>query len=131
VYPVGAERPNFLDPALTHFDINPETDFEHGSLGFAAELPEATELRIVISNHEAGHDAHAGWGYIDSSVLIWDVSLYDWDTGVQEFRANQPGLANIDFVLQGNGSATVEYFEYGSTLPTRTKEVTWTHISPE
>jgi len=25
----------------------------------------------------------------------------------------------------GNGSATIEYFEYGSTEPTRTKQVTW------
>jgi hypothetical protein len=120
-YPIGGQRPNVLDPGLTRFDFNADST----QLDFAADVPDATELKIRMTNHTAA-DTASIWFYSGTSGVMWNVSQYDFNNGVQEFKAMRPGMDTLDsFMFGGTGSATVDYFEYGSATPTRTKEITW------
>jgi hypothetical protein len=126
VYPIGREGPNLLDPGMTRFDYTPVMD----RMGFSVELPDATEVMIRITNHTTGGDlgrADSIWYYSgNSSTQEWTVTPYDFQRGVQEFSASRAGLVALQgFGFMGAGSATVEYFEYGSESPTRVKEISW------
>jgi cysteine-rich repeat protein len=124
-YPIGMSRPNLLDPGMARFDF----DAKFPALGFAVVLPEVSNVKIRITNH-ASNDAQTPtsiWYYgVNSTLLDWTVSNYDFDTGVQEFTSKHSGPGDLEsFGFMGSGSATLEYFENGGSTPARTKEITW------
>jgi hypothetical protein len=115
-YPSTAARPNVLAPSVTDYVMT--TDVM--DLAFAAEVPDSTALKIRITG-----DGSAIWGYMPN-VSQWRVSGLDDQSWSQEFTAATTGSLDLGgFMFTGSGSATVDYFEYGSATPTRTKQITW------
>ena len=52
-YPIGREGPNMLDPGMAVFDYGPGMD----RLGFVVNLPDATDVKVRITNHTAAGDS--------------------------------------------------------------------------
>lgn len=139
-YPNDGVRINVLTPGLTSFRSNAGDDF-----GFVADLPDASEVMIRMTNttprKTISHPEHgtielprAVWGYAGGGAQGWIVSLYDDATGVQEFRASNEGIVDLEhFAFTDSGSAVIEYFEYGSEKPTETltKTITWSTTSQQ
>lgn len=124
-YPI-IDLPNVLDPGLTRFVFNPQRP----GLRFVADMPAGVELEIRMTNHSVTTREIGTtniWTFNGNHQPIgWAVSNYDFDTGVQTFRATQPGLIEMEyFSFHGAGTATLEYFEGGSSTPTRVKEIAW------
>jgi hypothetical protein len=115
-YPSTAARPNVLAPSVTEYVMTSDVM----DLAFAAEVPDSTALKIRITG-----DGSAIWGYMPN-VSQWRVGGLDDQSWSQEFTAATTGSLDLGgFGFMGNGSATIDYFEYGSATPTRTKQITW------
>jgi hypothetical protein len=91
-------------------------------LSLAADLPEGTSLRIVLSG--------GLWWYrvMPNGPENWDISIYDYVGQLQEFKATSPGErsdVNINFdVPRGSSSKfKIDYYENTSESPTRTREI--------
>jgi len=125
VYPIGKQRPNLLDPGMARFDYSPSFP----ALGFAADLPDTTVVKIRITNHSSNDPMNPSsiwWFGANSISLDWSITPYDWEKGVQEFTSKHAGHGDLEsFGFMGSGSAKVEYFETGSDTAVRTKEITW------
>jgi hypothetical protein len=115
-YPTTAGRPNVLAPSVTDYVMS--TDVM--DLAFAAEVPDSTALKIRITG-----DGSAIWGYMPN-VSQWRVTGLDDQSWSQDFTAATTGSLDLGgFEFMGSGTAKIDYFEYGSTTPTRTKQITW------
>ncbi len=141
-YPSEGDLPNVLDPEVTeYFYPGGETTFEYP---FVAELPNRTNLRIRMSLLD-------DWDYLDyfpydydeeeepelwevgsweipsiANHQGWEVSNFDFEEGIQTFQSTDFGEIQVEgFRFRGKGRAVVEYFEYGSEEPTRTKTIDW------
>lgn len=117
-YPSDKDRLNVLALDTTNYPMPSGRD---AMLGFVAEVPDSTELKVRLSsNLESGI-----WGYV-ASPSHWRVSTFDNEQRVQEFTAVTTGKIDLGgFQFMGSGTGKLEYFEYGSSTPTRTKEITW------
>ncbi len=124
-YPI-VDYANVLDPGLTRFTFDPARP----GLRFVVDLPEAMGLEVRITNHSSvTRDLSTTniWSFLANHPPVgWTVTPYDFDTGVQVFRATQAGRIEIEgFAFDGAGTATVEYFEDGASAPSRVKEIEW------
>lgn len=92
------------------------------SYSMSAALPEGTSLKVII---KGGH-----WYYtIVPAPVNWTVSIYNESAKIQEFRVTESGKDtdlhfSPDYGTYGNSdSILIEYYENGSTEPTKTKLV--------
>lgn len=102
--------------------LETDTFYITQKLSMAAELPEGTSLRIVLSG--------GMWGYRVSpgGPKNWDITIYDFGMQIQEFRATMPGdssdLRIMFEVPQGlSGKFRIDYYENGSESPTRIRDI--------
>jgi hypothetical protein len=117
-YASDGTRPNVLDKEMRAYQSG-QSDI---GLGFRAVLPPSTQLTIRITQTGSND---MPWAYAGGQGLDWAVTLWD-GTGVQEFTALRDGAVDLQlFLFHGTGSATLDYFEYGSETPTFSKDVTW------
>ncbi len=94
-------------------------------LGLAADLPEGTSLMVKLSG--------GIWFMSVSSITNWIYSGYNSITRSQEFTATAPGGSselhiiipweNVDSNNTDDHKILIEYFENGSSSPTRSKEI--------
>ena len=122
--PELGELPNVLDPEVTEF--SPLTGpGSYGEFPFIANLPRRTALSVRLTL-EGEVDGGGVWVITTSGNQGWEVSAFDRSAGTQTFRATETGQNQMThFGFHGTGRALVEYFEYGSTEPTRTKTIEW------
>jgi hypothetical protein len=66
-----------------------------------------------------------GAPWLISDASGWLSSRFDAASGRQDFLARSSGRDEIRFLFQQGGAAKVEYFECGSSAPTRTKVISW------
>ena len=140
-YPSSEEQPNILDPELTqYYSQSWMTGAAPPDYRFVAELPNRTELSIRITLLEDYRDLEetgeeeeeadsARWYLPISGRYGWEVEQVDAQAEVQNFTATDTGEIRIEgFHFTGEGRALMEYFEYGSEEPTRTKMFEWEPI---
>jgi hypothetical protein len=100
-----------------------DTVFNGRDFSLAAELPEGTSLKLILSLLE-GDTLGAIWMYYPSSSINWAVTIFDWATRSQEFTSIESGKncdLNMLFEESYNGKYLLEYYEMGYPNPTRTK----------
>jgi hypothetical protein len=68
-----------------------------------------------------------GWGSSDSN---WLTTTFDFTTGEQTFKTRNPYTSEARMVFLGTGKARIDYFECGSSTPTRTKTIAWGPAQP-
>lgn len=88
----------------------------------SADLPERAKLKIKIKG--------GFWYYqvAPKGPINWSVDTYNYGSKSQVFTVIEPNTRNdLSFSFAQPGQPiTIEYYEYGSTTPTRTKKVTIT-----
>jgi hypothetical protein len=87
-----------------------------------AELPEETSLKIIMKN-KSGTNSPAVWYYNMVNQGLWNISNYI--SGSQEFHAATPGTYDMQLYFVFSGSADIEFYENGSTEPTRVETISW------
>jgi hypothetical protein len=81
-----------------------------------AELPEGTSLKIMLKG--------GMWGYVGlPAPENWSVSEYDQTTLSQVFTVTRSGIQNDLKINIEAGETTIEYYENGTTVPTRVKQL--------
>jgi hypothetical protein len=130
----GTEEPQIIYPASGDFGSNILTTEEitiisSGDGGSSvhyysmrAELPEETSLKIIMKN-KSGTNSPAVWYYNMVNQGLWNISNYI--SGSQEFHAATPGTYDMQLYFVFSGSADIEFYENGSTEPTRVKTISW------
>ena len=105
------------------------SQFPANNYDFAAKLATGASLQIRLTNSPPYRNADGNpypasvW---EVSGVEWRFTTYDYDTGIQLFEAADSGRSiEMQFGFRGNGSALVEYFECGSSVPTGTKILYW------
>jgi hypothetical protein len=99
------------------------TTFSAGRYSISAFIPEGTSLKIVF-----GPVTGYGWSVLAERNPIsgWELNNYGHP---KEFILNAVGHSKIveDFVLvlENSCSYWIDYYEYGSTTPTKRKIITW------
>jgi hypothetical protein len=99
------------------------TTYSAGRYSIAAFIPEGTSLKIVF-----GPVTGYGWSVLAERNPIsgWELNNYGHP---KEFILNAVGHSKIveDFVLvlENSCSYWIDYYEYGSTTPTKRKIITW------
>jgi hypothetical protein len=85
----------------------------------AAFVPQGAALRLRITNQSGGLGP------------FFEVGSNDWrmkgtpDVG-QDYEPKETGrLIEVNMLFNGAGTGRLEYFECGSTLPTRSKIYSW------
>ncbi len=113
-YPVnGLYGPNILDLNKASYT---GTDFS-----LAATLPKGTTLKIRITALDGGI-----WGYALGSETNWSITTFDSGTNSQDFTAISSGTScDLHMVNFNTGSYQIDYFEKGSSNPTRSKTITF------
>jgi hypothetical protein len=125
IYPtianLGKDRLNLLAFENLSFKTI-ENDIYNQYYSFAAEVPENGQLTIVLKG--------GVWYYTSApSPINWSVSSYDSDTKSQVFTVTESGQLSdllLYFPNDQNQNITIEYYEFGSTTPTKTKQITVT-----
>lgn len=80
-----------------------------------AEVPQGKSLRIVLKG--------GTWVLTDALPLNWTIGTFNTTNKSQEFtvtESNKPNDMSITFT--SDGTYTLEYYENGATLPTRTRQ---------
>lgn len=99
---------NVLDPSLTEVQ-------EYTNYSLAAILPENTSLKIKISSNTAYM-----WSYSLGSNLNWMITT----PSTREQTFTSVNIGNCDLRVQFvAGMVTIDYFENGAVIPTRTKQL--------
>jgi hypothetical protein len=119
----GFYAPNALLPGATTFTSTPlgvTAPYE-----LIAQLAPGTTLTIKMTLLGDAHDAGAiGNVWWLNQGQGWLVSLLDENSGEQTFFSSvlRPEL---EIAFSGHGRGRVDYYECGSTVPTRTKMINW------
>lgn len=120
VYPAnGINGSNILAESNTTFEAYQENSTVL-SYSMAANIPQNAKLKVVLKG--------GSWSYYGSSIINWSISSYDHNKKTQEFNIIESGVnsnVKISFPYQ-NQTITIEYYEYGSSTPTKTKKITIT-----
>ncbi len=115
-----------------------ESNFAFGRYSLAANLPEGTELKIIIHGNEIGE-----WGFPLSAKTSWNRNLYDQNTHSQlltaesgkeneleiilsvpvSYWSDSTNMVDGKFIDPPRNTFTIEYFENNSEDPTRTKSI--------
>ena len=114
-YPVsGIHGLNLLNDTVKTFKSG-------AAYSMKADLPQGTTLKIVIKGKKYS------WGYgIAPAPVNWTVGVYNDATSSQEFVVTESNKSN-DIYLTLNSSTdavTMEYYENGAIVPTKTKQIT-------
>ena len=115
-YPVAGDYGlNLLNDTVSRIPLNTKYSFK-------ANLPEGTDLRIVMKGNKNV------WGYaIAPAPLNWLVSNYNNATQSQEFKVIESNINNDLYISFGNildfTTITIEYYENGATTPTRIRTI--------
>jgi len=111
-YPnVGNNGPNILSDSVT--TIKPGSA-NHYSM--KANLPAGTSLKIIIKG--------GSWFYVAiPSPVNWTVSTYNLTAKSQEFTVIENKKPNDISMMFEAGNISIEYYENGSTTPTRVKQM--------
>jgi len=125
IYPtianLGKDRLNLLAFENLSFKTI-ENDIYNQYYSFAAEVPENGQLKIVLKG--------GVWYYTSApSPINWSISSYNSDTKSQVFTVMESGQLSdllLYFPNDQNQNITIEYYEFGSTTPTKTKQITVT-----
>jgi len=92
------------------------------SYSMVANVPENTKLKIILKG--------GMWYYSAIPAPVnWSVSTYDNNKKSQVFTITKPGMDSdirLDFPTGKSQTITIEYYEYGSTTPTKTKTISVT-----
>lgn len=109
---------NILDASTTTFYLAPDYSLH-------AELPIGTSVLIVFTNTSSNVLSELWW-YQPSTNVNLIVSQYNETTGVQSFES-EAGALEIDLSMSfmGSGTATVDVYENGATVKSRTKLINW------
>ena len=117
-YPEGTTRLNLLHPDFDSAGYGSGEE-DGGDFEVRALLPLNTELTVQISFSNS-----MSLGVVQGSSQGWDVSFPESPGSPWTFESLSTGEVSVDVSLTGPGTATVEYFEYGSDVPTRTRTFT-------
>lgn len=89
-------------------------------VSLAAELPvDCMDLTIKISAANGTFCEFGCWVYSVSSIVNWDIDIYDQSTDSQTFNSTDTNL-DLGMIFE-NGTFLIAYFENNSSTPTRTK----------
>lgn len=115
-----------------------KNNFNFGRYSLAANLPEGTELKIIIHGNEIGE-----WGFPFSINTSWNRNLYDQNTHSQiltaesgkendieiifsvpmSYWADSTNMVDGKYIDPPRSTLTIEYFENNSEDPTRTRSI--------
>jgi len=86
------------------------------TMSFSADVPRGMKLKVKILGR--------GFGYSPFSVNNWTVSTFDNQTASQTYEVTESGKkSDLKFSIFGDDTLSVEYYENGAILPTRTKQL--------
>lgn len=101
--------------------LSKDTFYTEQDYSLAAELPQNGYLKIVLKNGQ--------WGYQGSSSTNWNISSYNSSDSSQTFTSVNSGVdCDIKIIFPtdslNENKIVIEYYEFGSTQPTRIKPIT-------
>ncbi|PBQ34421.1 hypothetical protein CNR22_22455 [Sphingobacteriaceae bacterium] len=83
-----------------------------------ANLPANGLLKVKITSLSGGV-----WSIYGGTQTGWAIG--NFQNNAQEFNASGQVNCDVQIFLKNSGSALIEFFEYGATTPTRTKQISW------
>lgn len=110
----------YWGPNLLHGSITALQAGEKHVYSLAAKTPVGRPLRVIIQQKGEGD-----WSLRVGASREWQHSTWSTSPGRQTFDCFEGGTPDREIFFNGSGSADVEIYENGATLPNRVIPISW------